>query len=816
MHSISFCKLINQLFSPLCEKEKMSAQHVLSVMLLLLLIATLSLQQQQDVNVRDTSTRTIVENGYLQLQFNKQYPQIDVLKADFLGEGQYGKNLIADKGEYTGVVLERQSFDGNTLKRHSSSFGAVSGVINSKILQNSTDIVSIVFSGIVDDYSDPTITSDWTVTLARGERSFDLRIVSSAVKDSSDTVNIRVSAYMMPISVFGLFNRGIQQMMNNTKHYFASTDKLQHWYSLGFHPQEEQIGCIDLRPKFKDNVIMVSNVFNTTEYRSGLQLLIAGTYSGKYDRWTLDTTTSGVTIIPIAQGQVLIPVNETIYGNNYDFPASLVQPGLKMKLEHIRSIFTGVYASPAGAIYSYQIPNVIAPTLMVPDRSKAYGDLYNFYDPDSWLSISTLSYSGDAYLQDQSRKLLETSLKFMLPTGQIPHHFFANETTPLQPIYVAISGATQTGPNCFWILAALQYVKATGDEEWLRQTMPSIEKALDFLTTMYNDKYQMIIAPGPLFIDVFIRSNFTSDTNAMMVNILREVAQAQIYLGSTDKAQKNVELAEKIAEGINKYLWNEDHYITQMNPDGTIRDFVDYDSNFLAVAFNIPSADRAQSILKRASKGTCLHGSPNAYRPTYVSEKFYSSPNCYLNNTGDSKVTMGRIGWAEAHARAVLNDADGILQYIVDPMIQEVIKHTWLYERYDCSSQPVHNPYYIEYPEMVVMLLRELVYGINIGLNTLVVNPIEKEFEYRIGDVHVRYSRDNVLINAPGAGRSKAIRIHNLEPNRVYSVEISYQQLVNKRVTMKSFTVTTDDQGMLSFDSRVSARYFIEAKLVTK
>lgn len=36
----------------------------------------------------------------------------------------------------------------------------------------------------------------------------------------------------------------------------------------------------------------------------------------------------------------------------------------------------------------------------------------------------------------------------MLPSGQIPHHFIGNDSNPT---YVAISGATQTGPNIFLI-----------------------------------------------------------------------------------------------------------------------------------------------------------------------------------------------------------------------------------------------------------------------------------------------------------------------------------------------------------------------------
>lgn len=117
----------------------------------------------------------------------------------------------------------------------------------------------------------------------------------------------------------------------------------------------------------------------------------------------------------------------------------------------------------------------------------------------------------------------------MLKTGQVPHHFF-NET----PIYTAISGASQTGPNLFWIQAALMYAKVTGDDQWLSEHIESIEQATNYLIDMYDPIYMMIRAPGPLWIDTLIRENYTSDTNAVMVKMLKELANAEQYLGNTE------------------------------------------------------------------------------------------------------------------------------------------------------------------------------------------------------------------------------------------------------------------------------------------
>ena len=47
-------------------------------------------------------------------------------------------------------------------------------------------------------------------------------------------------------------------------------------------------------------------------------------------------------------------------------------------------------------------------------------------------------------------------------------------------------------------------------------------------------------------------------------------------------------VSSRIALAMNSALWDEnsnDHFIPQLDPSGETRDFVDYDSNLLAVAF---------------------------------------------------------------------------------------------------------------------------------------------------------------------------------------------------------------------------------------
>lgn len=586
-----------------------------------------------------------------------------------------------------------------------------------------------------------------------------------------------------------------------SKQYFYSNNTLKRFYALG------EGGCVDIFDYYHDPAVHHTLLSSTNDFfASGFQqVLFSGLPATGYDKWQNDLFVNNTNPLPLKKGQYLKATHVSVAVNNFDFPAGTVAhpDEIQMPLDHIRAMYTGIYANPVGALCSYDFGyGMIAPTLATPLR--AYYGLYNFYDPDSWMSISALMYSGDSYLYNEARKLLDKSLSAMLPvSGQIPHHFEVTYKNGTIPIYVAISGATQTGPNIFWSLAALQYVKNSGDFTWLKANMPSIDKAVQFLLNMYDPKYNLINAPGPLFIDVFIRNNFTTDSNSMLVFLLQQVAEAHEALGELDKAKYFIDYANKISDAINQYLWDGvDHYITQLNPDGTTRDFVDYDANLLAIALGIAPKDRAIKTLARIYRGKCTHAaaSQGMPRPTFVSEIYYDKANCFLNNTGDSNVTMGRIGWAEAHALVQLAESNTMFQYVLSPMIQELLTHTWLYERYTCESIPTHNNYYIEYPEMVVMLLRELVYGINIGLARITISPLGDNvaYDYSMGKIRIQFSQAVVRMRGLPHGPKRTFLIRKLAPNATYASNLAGAQFKTNMFGELSFAANVAQEIILT------------------
>ena len=744
------------------------------------------------VTLQQTADQVTLDNGYVRVGFTLAHPQIGLIQADFAGRSRYAANLAApgtgDPLHRSGIVLERDDPDGTA---HASS-AAAGPNLAVHVLSNTRWYVSVRFDGIVDDAAAPSVTSSWTLSLAAGQRAFRLATQTRALR-AAPVADVHLAGYWSAPDLNAWFDRGVVQMLNNPAGYFASNASLKRFYAIGSLGG----GGVDVTASGGHQTLLRSACNLTgAAYASGLGQVLAGNYPVT-DQWTA-AGWSSATPVTLAPGQTWTTA-ATVAANSMNFPAGGLAPGPNLPDAALQAFETAAYATSAGMLDTYALPGEAAPTLATPARQ--YGDGRNFYDPDTWMIASTLLYSGDPYLQQQARTLIEKSGSAIAPSGQLPHHF--NGATPT---YVAISGATQTGPNIFWIEAALQYAKTTGDYGWLRNEMPVIEHALGFLTDRYNPSLKLVNAPGPLWIDVFIRNNYTSDTNAFMVKLLRDVGDAERFVGDTSHAAARQTMADDIVAGMNAHLWSGDHYITQLNPDGTTRDFVDYDSNLLAVAFGIAPADRAKAILARVDSGPCTHAAPAAGRPrpTWVSEKYYGPADTYGGNTGDSAVTMGRIGWADGQARRAVGDATTFKNLILDPIQQQVDAATWLPERYDCSGNVAHSPYYHEYPQMAVMLMREVRYGINLGLGTVTIDPFgASEYRYHLGDVNVDYSQRRVTLALPGNGL-RAYTVTGLVPSARYMI----------LSTGKPQTVRTDAKGVLTFSAPTGPQSTVRIQLI--
>ena len=123
-------------------------------------------------------------------------------------------------------------------------------------------------------------------------------------------------------------------------------------------------------------------------------------------------------------------------------------------------------------------------------------------------------------------------------------------------------------------------------------------------------------------------------------------------------------------------------------------------------------------------------------------------------NIGDSNCSMGRIAWFDAHARKRVGTATAreiFDEHLLRPIQNDLIANTWLGERYNCEGQNYRTANYFEYPSVVVMLLREIRYGINIDLDSVDISPFlgdAPEFNFHIGNVNVDFNQVGCCVNS--------------------------------------------------------------------
>ena len=720
----------------------------------------------------------ILENGFIHIGFDPKRAAITTLKADFFGKGRYQNNLLGRDG----IRLEGVAIDGQIIAPRIEAVQRVAAAEKVARVEIKLPTMGIAFNAT----GTAAVRSQWTLSLQPSARWFDLHLHSHLAEATlPGLVRLRCGCNQWFFNA--IYDRGNVQRVQGLSEMFCSKSPLHVFYTM-----DCENGSISIVPNYP-SAVGENNIFSgTVSQWGGSECGLDQVLWGKSK--VLDTWVPLKDIAPDMsphQAVQSIATSLRIYASDQAFPVHTLLPETKMEFNDLAAFYTTAYGSSAGVMGSYTIAGSAYPNLATPQRP--YGDGNSFFDPDAWETVATLSYSGDPILARMAREVVERSGKYMNAAGQIPHNFDGTKPTD-----IAISGATQSGPNVFWSMACIDYALGTGDESWLRANYPLIKKAVDWLLSRYNSKEQLVEFTGSLFIDVFIRYGYTLDTNMATVGLLAQMAPVAEFCGDRVGAQRFKRLEKAIAEGIRKHLWNgTDHFVTQRNTNGTVRDFVDYDGNFGALAFGV-----VEDAQWRANMFYRLDGGPHTHpggRGTWVSEKYYGPKDCYHGNTGDSATAMGRIWWLDMKARHRYPNAANLEMFnrTYENIRGDLLANTWLTERYNVRGQRIRTPYYHEYPEIVCMVMRTMRYGIDVQMDRVVIRPIEPlAFDFQVGQLRVTYSRNRVVVRVPGQ-RSIRYQIFHLTPNAGYRVS-------------SGVSIKADAVGRIEFQGNAGVLYAIE------
>jgi hypothetical protein len=272
------------------------------------------------------------------------------------------------------------------------------------------------------------------------------------------------------------------------------------------------------------------------------------------------------------------------------------------------------------------------------------------------------------------------------------------------------------------------------------------------------------------------------------------MAEVAAFCDDAQSVQRYREMRHNLYLGIRDQLWNgNDHFITQRNQDGSTLDKVDYDGNFAALAFDVLDPENARKLLHRLDAGAQTHP---GMRGTWVSERRYEKEDCYGGNDGDSDVAMARIWWLDMATRVRTRDQKTFTA-LLDNLEPDLLRDIWMPERYDAGGLPAHNSYYHEYPEIISMVLREMRYGVHVGMMEVTIHPFDAaNSDIRLGILRATYSRDAVTIRVPGSSM-RDFNAGGLRPGVRYKISTGE-------------SVTTDSEGTVRFRARAGELIHIQ------
>lgn len=479
--------------------------------------------------VKTTTSGNLItlQNEFVQLTFDQQLGGIVSLSADFHGKSEYGSNLLVtpfqlDVVPYGSATLSSK-YDSNSQR----SFNV------KKVTESGQDKLVLEVQTTNDFYS-----QDWTISLASDSRVFDLKVSGKALQSIQNINHASYSFSLLTPSLYGLFaDSGVAQMMNQQGSCMGTHDELSRAYFLGGGGALDLVFEEDQTPElvFHSNPDSSSGSIG----KSGLEFVIGGQYPNVNKTldgaWSTNCWTNAQRSHLLANSSWTLSMQ--LMPNNFNFPvyalSSVAASAPNLPFTDLATFLTGLYASPAGCLQSYYTDQkgIIAPTVSHPDVG--YSPDSNFFDPDNFISLSALMYSGDSYFLSQTRDVIERTAETMCGigsnqdhdycdqsrqrqhhayystqrhrnlatsnakmagnarSGQLMHHFIS-----LVPTYESIAGSEQLGPNIFWTLSVLRYASLTQDKAWAQKMFPYVDLSAKFILSFVDTSNFLVNAPG--------------------------------------------------------------------------------------------------------------------------------------------------------------------------------------------------------------------------------------------------------------------------------------------------------------------------------
>lgn len=315
---------------------------------------------------------------------------------------------------------------------------------------------------------------------------------------------------------------------------------------------------------------------------------------------------------------------------------------------------------------------------------------------------------------------------FQRPDGQLPFAILpAAAGKPIGPPEGGISVDSNGGLYTHWVpdnpLRALGYTtyiqnadvlfRKTGDLAWLKENLPSVNLAADYLAGMTTA--EGAVGGAGYYVERPTRVEYDGVTQGHAVDAFRRLADLNEIAGDAETAKRFRLLANCIESNFQTKFWVGDHFAEYIHPQhGAISNHGLTDTDWTAIAMHV-ATDLQQAKLwpqlqhemkfRYAGVPTGIATMPETYEAWEFS-----------HNDRMDLAAMGRVWYIECQARANMGDAEGLADAI--RAVCKVGRENGYYwrERYNAEGG-FGVEKYCEYPANLIRVVQRFVMGVEYG-----------------------------------------------------------------------------------------------------
>ncbi|MCC6489745.1 MAG: hypothetical protein IT364_19805 [Candidatus Hydrogenedentes bacterium] len=272
--------------------------------------------------------------------------------------------------------------------------------------------------------------------------------------------------------------------------------------------------------------------------------------------------------------------------------------------------------------------------------------------------------------------------------------------------------------------------RCTGDLDWLRAQLPSINLAADFLASLTTP--EGAVAGAGYYVERPTRVEYDGVAQCYSVDAFRRVAGLNAIAGNADAAARYRTLADTIESHFRTRFWVKDHFAEYIHPErGVIATHGLTDVDWAAIATGVATAEQCAILWPQLRDEQLFRygGMPTgiATHP----EKYESWEFAYDDRM--DLAAMGRVWYLECWARARMGDAPGLAEAI--DRVCEAGKSSGYYwrERYG-KDGGYGAEKYCEYPANLIRIVQRFLLGVEYTLDgALVLAPAVPEGYWEAG-----------------------------------------------------------------------------------